>query len=154
MESPDPLANKIFKIAAVEEEQHLVFGLASLSIHSDGEVLTDLQGDQIEPAELENAVYDFVEKGREGDVNHSGPVVSSLIESFVVTPQKLAALLKACGHTGNVPEFNGCAAWMGWRVNDENVWKRVKNGELKAFSIEGKAERVPVGSAEAPDKEQ
>lgn len=139
---------KIFKIAAIEEEQHLVFGLASLSVEADGSVLTDRQGDQIEPAELENAVYDFVEHGREGDVNHAGPVTSTLVESFVVTPQKLEALLRSCGHTGDVPDFNGCAAWMGWRVNDESVWKRVKSGELGAFSIEGKAERVKAEDTE------
>lgn len=134
----------VFKVAGFNDDEHLVFGLASVSVDADGQTITDLQEDQIEPGELESAVYKFVEDGGEGDVNHDRRTVSHLVESFVVTKEKLASLLKACGYTGDMPEYNGTAAWMGWRVNDEAVWKRVKSGELQGFSIEARATRVPV----------
>lgn len=137
-------AATIFKIASVNDEQRLVFGLASVAVTAEGETITDLQDDQIEPAELEGAVYKFVEDGGEGDVEHDRKTVSHLVESFVVTKEKLSALLKAVGYKGDMPEYNGAAAWMGWRVNDDAVWKRVKSGELKGFSIEARATRVPV----------
>ena len=137
-------ATTFVKIAGIQEDQHLVFGLASVSVDADGETVTDLQNDQIEPAELEKAFYDFVEEGGVGDVNHDRKDVSKLVECFVVTKEKLALLLKACGYKGDMPEYNGTAAWTGWRVKDEDVWKRVKSGELKGFSIEARANRVPV----------
>lgn len=137
-------AKTFIKIAGINEEQHLVFGLASVAVTADGEAVTDLQNDQIEPAELEKAVYEFVETSGEGDVEHNREQCSQLVESFVVTKEKLGLLLRACGYKGDLPEYNGAAAWMGWRVTDENVWKRVKSGELKAFSIEARAQRVPV----------
>lgn len=134
----------IVKIAGLSEDQRLVFGLASMSVDAEGETITDLQNDQIEPAELEKAFYDFVESGGAGDVNHDRKDVSTLVECFVVTKEKLAMLLKAVGYTGDMPEYNGAAAWTGWRVKDDSVWKRVKSGELKGFSIEARAQRVPV----------
>jgi hypothetical protein len=137
-------AKTFVKLAGINEEQRLVFGMASMSVSADGEIVTDLQNDQIEPAELEKAFYDFVEQGGAGDVNHDRKEVSSLVECFVVTKEKLAMLLKACGYKGDMPEYNGAAAWCGWRVNDDAVWKRVKSGELRGFSIEARAQRVPV----------
>ena len=78
---------------------------------------------------------------------HDRVPASRLVESFVVTPQKLDALLKACGYESGPSDFRGVAAWVGYRVFNENVWKRVKAGELQAFSIEGTCERVPVEGA-------
>lgn len=132
------------KIAGIDSEQRLVFGLASLSLEADGETYTDLQNDQIPPDELEPAVYDFVQHSREGDVEHEGEQVSQLVESFVVTKEKLGLLLKAVGYEGELPDYQGAAAWMGWRVLNDSVWKRVKSGELKGFSIEARVKREPV----------
>jgi hypothetical protein len=75
---------------------------------------------------------------------HDQRPASTLVESFVVTPEKLSLLLKALGYEGEPPVFKGVGAWVGYRVHDEDVWKRVKSGELAAFSIEGTAEREEV----------
>lgn len=138
------MAETIFKLAGTNDEQRLVFGLASVSLTADGETLTDLQGDQIEPDVLEAAFYDYVANSGEGDVNHDQKRASTLVESFVVTPTKLDMLMKALGFTGTVPAFEGVAAWVGYHVENDDAWARVKSGELKAFSIEGTAERVPA----------
>ena len=34
--------------------------------------------------------------------------------------------------------------WIGFKVTDEDVWKKVKDGTYPMFSIEGEAERVEV----------
>ena len=111
---------------------------------ADGETVTDLQGDQISQEELERAFYEYVMESREGDAMHDHEPASTLVESFVVTPAKLDMLLKALGHAGAPPDFKGVAAWVGYKVHREDVWKRVKSGELCAFSIEGTAEREEV----------
>lgn len=136
------LAQVQFSKLATDDEQRLVFGLASVAVTADGETVTDLQGDQITEDELSSAFYQYVLESREGDAMHDQQPASTLVESFVVTPQKLDLLLKALGHTGAPPDFKGVAAWVGYKVHREDVWKRVKSGELGAFSIEGTAERV------------
>ena len=93
---------------------------------------------------MSSAFYDYVIESREGDAMHDQKPASTLVESFVVTPQKLDLLLKALGHTGAPPDFQGIAAWVGFKIHREDVWKRVKAGELGAFSIEGTAEREEV----------
>ncbi len=133
---------RVFKIAATHEEQRIAFGLASVSLTADGQPLTDLQGDQIESDVLEKAVYEYVEASGIGDVMHDKKQVSTVVDSFVVTQEKLDAMLKACGYEGPMPQFKGAAWWVGFKVNDEKTWERVKSGELGAFSIEGTADRV------------
>ena len=93
---------------------------------------------------MERAFYDYVQESREGDAMHDQKPASTLVESFVVTPEKLDMLLKALGHSGAPPDFKGVAAWVGYKVHRDDVWKRVKSGELAAFSIEGTAEREEV----------
>jgi hypothetical protein len=84
-------------------------------------------------------------ESREGDAMHDQKPVSTLVESFVVTPEKLDLLLKAMGHADGAPkDFKGVGAWVGYKVHDAAVWKRVKDGELRAFSIEGTADRQEV----------
>lgn len=118
--------------------------MASVAVTAAGETVTDLQGDQIGVEELQTAFYDYVLESREGDVMHDHEPASTLVESFVVTPEKLDMLLKALGHAGAPSDFKGVAAWVGYKVHNADVWKRVKSGELRAFSIEGEAEREEV----------
>lgn len=109
-----------------------VFGFASMAIKADGERVVDSQDDVISPSTLENAAYDYVLRSRDGGLMHERRGVARLIESFVVTPEKL----KALGLEANaLPQ-----AWfVGFKVDDPDVWKRVRSGELKAFSIGGRA---------------
>ena len=120
--------------------------MASVAVTADGQTVTDLQGDQISAEDLQTAFYDYVLESREGDAMHDQKQASMLVESFVVTPEKLDMLLKALGHEGAPLDFKGVAAWVGYKVTDEAVWKRVKSGELRAFSIEGTAEREEVAA--------
>ena len=44
-----------------DDDKMLAFGWANVSLTVDGETIEDYQGDIIEPEELENAAYNFVE---------------------------------------------------------------------------------------------
>lgn len=122
-------------IAKVDDDARLVFGWSSVSVRKDGEQVEDSQGDLIDPADLEAAAYEFVLKFREANAMHEGPTVGTLVESFVSTPDKLAAM----GLPGDALPVGW---WAGWHIDDDEVWAGVKDGRYRMFSIEGRAERV------------
>jgi hypothetical protein len=39
------------------------------------------------------------------------------------------------------------AWWVGFKIEDDETWERVKNGTYQMFSIEGKATREPIGKS-------
>ena len=123
----------------------LAFGWASVSIRADGELIEDWQGDIIAPCELEEAAYEYVRLYGEGGEMHERGGVAVLIESVVFTDDKMAAMGIP---TGTLP----VGWWIGFKVLDEDVWEKVKDGTYKMFSIEGEAERVEVKSDEYCDK--
>lgn len=132
------LSNQTFHIVKADDEQRIVFGLACVSVRADGEVVTDLQGDQIPPEVFEKAFYQYALDSRDGDVMHDQKPVSKLVELFVVTPTKINSLLKAFG-VEPLADFKGVAAWVAFKVYSEDAWARVKSGKLRAFSIEAEA---------------
>ncbi len=128
-----------YRIAKTDEDQRLVFGFASVAQLSDGSLLEDLQGDVIEPAILEKAAYDFAEHYRAVNEMHSGEDVGAIVESFVMTPEKLRAM----GFPDEVAKSMPIAHWIGARVSPD-TFAKVKAGNLRMFSIEGTAVREAV----------
>lgn len=128
-----------FRIAKSDEEQHLVFGWASVAERVDGETVVDWQEDIVEIAELEQAAYHYVQLYREGSEMHErgGFDIAILIESMVFTPQKTKLL--------NIPEGTVPQGWwVGFLVTDDEVWAKIKDGTYSMFSIEGEAVREQV----------
>lgn len=125
------------KLAKLDQERQLVFGWANVAVRKNGEVVTDHQGDQIDPTVLENAAYGFTLESGEGDEMHTATVRSHLVESFMVTPDKLEAM-------GLAKNALPLGWWVGFHVEDPQTWERVKAGELSMFSIAGVAEAVPA----------
>jgi hypothetical protein len=123
-------------ILKIDEPKQQVFGYFNVAVRSDGELITDLQGDIITPDELEKAAYEFVLESREGGEMHKGAPVSTLIESFVITPDKLELMDLKPGPSATV------GWWGAFQIHDAEVFKRVTDGELTMFSIEGEGERV------------
>lgn len=141
-ESPEKKVEKrMFKIAKRDDEQMLAFGWANVSIRSDGELIEDWQEDIIEPEDLENAAYSFVELYREGGEMHERGGVAVLIESVVFTKEKAEAM----GITGDILPVGW---WIGFKVLDDDVWEKVKDGTYSMFSIEGEAVREEVKNGE------
>lgn len=124
-----------FKIMKSDDDKMLAFGWASVSMRVDGELIEDWQKDIVEPDELENAAYEFVLLYREGGEMHERGGAAVLIESVVFTEEKMQAMGIPAG---TLP----VGWWIGFKVLDENVWEKVKDGTYPMFSIEGEAERV------------
>lgn len=124
-----------FKIMKSDDEKMLAFGWASVSMRVDGELIEDWQKDIVEPEELENAAYNYVLLYREGGEMHERGGAAILIESVVFTEEKMQAMGIP---TGTIP----VGWWIGFKVLDEGVWEKVKNGTYPMFSVEGTAERI------------
>jgi len=122
---------KIFK---TDDELRVAFGWASV-ISDKGQVVTDLQGDQISAEELVKATSAFMEDVRTAKAMHKGNGIGEVIHSFPLVKDIATSL-------GIQTDREG---WLvGVKVHDPKVWQRVKSGELRAFSIGARAARVPV----------
>lgn len=135
-------AKKSFQIFKTDDDKRLVFGWASVSIRADGEQLLDRQQDMIDPEDLEEMVYNYVLNFRDAGEEHIDSMRKRgrLVESCVFTEEKQAAM-------GIPPGVVPVAWWIGFKIDDDAAWAKIKNGTYRMFSIEGKAERVPVEKA-------
>lgn len=128
-----------FSIFKTDDDKRLVFGWASISITVDGEQLEDRQKDIIDPEDLEEAAYEYVLNFRDTGEEHISSMrkKGKLVESCVFTAEKQKAI--------GIPEGTlPIGWWIGFKIEDDAAWERVKNGTYRMFSIEGKANREPV----------
>jgi hypothetical protein len=140
-------------VVKADEDQKMVFGWASV-ISINGKSITDSQGDLITSDTLEAAGYDYVLEARKGGAMHKaeddGDVqqVAKMIESCVMTKEKQKAMQESLTDQGIHATVDlGCVGWwIGFKVLDSDVWKDVKDGKLRAFSIGGKGKRQKIGA--------
>lgn len=126
------------EISKTDEDEHLVFGWAQVAKLGDGTVVVDRDEDQITKLEhLERAAYDFVLHSRDGGEMHVRKGVGTLVESFMVTPEKLRKM-------GLAGDSLPLGWWVGYKVHDPEVWKAVKSGKYKMFSVHGRGKRRKV----------
>lgn len=119
------------EILKVDEDQQIVYGWASV-ITNKGESVVDRQGDVIKADTLVYAVNDFMEHIRVGKEMHKGDQIGKVIHSYPIVNEIAESL-------GIHSEKEG---WIvALKVYDQNTWDRVRSGELKGFSIGGKARR-------------
>lgn len=131
-----------FNIYKTDDDKRLVFGWASIAMTVDGEQLEDRQKDIIDPEDLEEAAYEYVLNFRDTGEEHIKTMrkKGKLVESCVFTEEKQKAM--------GIPEgIVPVGWWIGFKIEDDAAWERVKNGTYKMFSIEGKASRMPVQKA-------
>jgi hypothetical protein len=124
-------------ILKFDDDNHLVFGWANVSIRQGGEVVVDSHDDLIEPDTLEAAAYLFNLDFRSTGVMHKGTSVGRMVESFFVTSDKLTKM-------GLSPDALPTGWWVGFHVESDEVWKSVKDGTYSMFSIQGTAIRSEV----------
>lgn len=125
---------KRFEIAKINSDRQIAFGFCMFATDKEGKPVVDLQGDGIEPDDLEDMAYNYVANGRDVGQLHMTSNEGYVVESFVTTPDKLEAM----GIHDKLP----IAWWVGLYIKDPEVWAKVKDGTYTAFSIEGIAERV------------
>lgn len=128
-----------YTIMKTDDDKRLVFGWASISITVDGEQLEDRQQDIIDPEDLETAAYEYVLNFRDTGELHNPNLRKKgrLVESCVFTAEKQRAM----GIPAGVLPVGW---WIGFKIEDDAAWEKVKNGTYKMFSIEGRAYREPV----------
>jgi hypothetical protein len=125
--------------AKADADKQQVFGWASV-VEVDGQPVVDLQGDYISADEMEKAGYQYVMKSRKGGDMHLrdnwAPIQKSeMIESFIVTPEKRDAM--------GLPDSVPTGWWVGFQVQDQQVWSDIKVGKRTGFSIHGHGKRTP-----------
>ena len=105
---------------------------------ADGNQLIDSDGHLIQITDLEKAVHQaFAEsggRGKGGDL-HEEQGVLDVVESFVVTAEKREALGFGEGPAGWISSF---------RVSDDDVWAKIKNGDRPELSLRGSGKSTPL----------
>ena len=143
-------------IVKKDEDRQLVFGWFSI-VSINGRRIEDTQHDVITPETLEQSAYDFVLYARKGgemhdtDANDVAVGVGKLVESVVFTDEKQRAMEESLREQGIAATVQlGCVAWWGgMKISDPETWRRVRTGELRAWSIGGRGKRMT--EEEAPD---
>jgi len=138
------------ELRKLNDEQRVATGWVSIVEDADGNQILDAEGHLVPVTELEKAVHDaFSESGgggKGGDL-HEQKGVLDVVESFVFTAEKRDALGLGDGPAGWAASF---------RVNDDDVWAKIKNGERPELSLlgDGKGTRLRKrkiqGTAEEP----
>ena len=125
-----------FAIQKFNDEQQLVFGFLSVSKDEQGNLIVDSQGDYIFPEDLEKAAYQHCLYSRRAGEMHKRIGVGRLVESMVFTKEKQQIL--------GIPEgvLPECAWWVGYRIDDPDVWGKIRGGDYAAFSIGGTGRRI------------
>lgn len=128
-----------FHIMKTDDDKRLIFGWASVAIKVDGEQVVDHQKDLIDPEDLEEAVYEYVLNFRDSGEEHIATLRKKgrLVESCMFTKEKMQAMGIP---EGIVPE----GWWIGFYVDDDAAWEKVKSGIYQMFSIEGKGIREEI----------
>lgn len=133
MQATTTFQNRI-GIAKTAEDRRLVFGLASVS-EFGGETVVDHENDAIPIPVLEKAAYNFVLYARRaGELHERTTGIGRLIESVVATEDKPQVQIWIDGK-------RVYGWWVGFKIDDADVWAKIKSGEYSAFSIGGKAVR-------------
>lgn len=131
---PETNVMKALAIVKTDDEQRMVYGWASV-ITEKGKPVVDTQGDVIEPDELVKATTQFMADARIAKAMHDGEQVGEVLHSFPI----VADLAKSLGISADRE------GWIvGVKVHDDEVWKSVKDGTLRAFSIGGMSRREPI----------
>lgn len=135
------------EIKKVETHKQRVFGWAYVSHDENDELVVDKSGDFIDDKEnLEDRAYAFVVESRAAGHMHqrvskagdAPKVVGHMIESMYFDVEKAEALGVP---SGILPTS---AWWLGFQIEDPDVWQDVVDGKLTAFSIHGTGFREPV----------
>jgi hypothetical protein len=123
-----------FAFAKADNEGRYVRGWASV-VSKDGEPVEDWQGDVIHIEDLRTAAHQFITDTRVAKAMHNGSQIGEVVESLIVDDE----VAKALGIT------DPRRGWfVGMHVHSPEIQKRVRSGELTAFSIGGRGTRKEI----------
>lgn len=122
------------EILKADDEQRMVYGWASV-ITKNGEPVVDIQGDVIKAEELVSATTEFMKSVRTAKQMHVGAKIGTVVHSLPLTNEIAKSLGIKTDNEGWI---------VGMHVEDDAVWKAVKDGSLSAFSIGGSGVRKEI----------
>lgn len=126
---PQPVA----PVLKVDEDKQLVYGWASVwSV--GGRPVVDKQGDVMFTDDVRDAAHGFMKDARTAGEMHALDGVGTVVESVLLDKGMQDALGIDLGMEG---------WWIGVKVDNPEVWAKVKNGTYRAFSIGGVGTREP-----------
>lgn len=132
----------VVPLMKVADEKKVVYGI----VYAPGEI--DEQGDWTTAEEIEKAAYRFMKNLRlhNIDKNHDfQPKDAFICESWLI-------------RAGDplFPEEREGAWAVGIKVEDDELWKGIKEGEITGLSMAGVAKRVPMekGFKKAPEEKE
>lgn len=126
---------KQFGIISKDDESRVVTAWASV-VEKGGELVEDHEGDVIFPEDLEQAAWAFVANVRRAGLNHEvSSGIGGLVGSMVFTREVQKSLGIDLGKVGWLVQFH---------VEDDEVWQKIKIGELPMMSVHGHGERTPI----------
>lgn len=123
-----------FEFQKVDERGAYVRGWASVA-SVGGAPITDWQGDRISIDVIRKAAHQFVIDARVAKAMHSGSAIGEVVESIVIDD----AVAETLGVTDSTRGW-----FIGMRIDDEGIRKRIRDGSLRAFSIGGRGRSVPI----------
>ena len=129
-----------FEITKSVEDQRIVYGWLMVSKTADDKDYIDLQGHNIPEDVMESALHEYVIESRRGDDMHSVEGTAKLITAVPFTTELKSAL--------GIPDGTMPAgAFVGYKVDSEEVWQAIKSGERAGFSIGGVCTMEDVADA-------
>lgn len=118
-------------ITKKDEEKQYVFGWAKIAVDENGNQLIDRQNDLIDPEELEQTAYTYVEFYREAGEMHERGGAGVLIESIIFTKEKM----KTLGiEEGTLPE----GWWVGFTSQTMRSGQRLRTELIQCSQLRAK----------------
>ena len=114
-------------IVKANEEQRIVYGWASV-ISKGGEKYYDEHGHAISVEVMEKMANDFMADVRVAKAMHDGGRIGQILHSLPLSKQLADALGIESPNEGWI---------IGVKIMSDEVWKSIKDGKLKAFSVGG-----------------
>ena len=129
-------------ITKIDEEKRIVYGKALVPDKVDS------QGDIVSKEDIEEAAHNFL-------INLQKAYIELL--TFGVNKTNASQIgymhrvFKGVGGFGYIVEsyIDPDGAWvLATKINDETVWKMIKNGRITGYSIGGTGKRIPIEGGE------
>ena len=119
------------EILKVDDERRLIWAWAYVCTE-DGKLLTDTQGDSIEPDDMEKMATDFMLDARVAKAMHDGDGIGEFVHSMPLTNE----IMSAFGIHSDREGWITCL-----KVNSDEAWNDYKSGKFTGLSIGGRADR-------------
>jgi len=131
-EQPEPQRTEkqfhVFQLSKSEDER-IVCGI----VYAPDK--TDLQGDKASAEEIKKAAWTFMENGGVFRFNHGdGTIKATTLETFI------APVDYTVKKNNGVPVTVKKGSWvLTARINDPDIWKLIKTGQIVGYSMAGKS---------------